>query len=356
VQTLVDFERVVAANRAFVQRCEAGSDDLLAHLGSTSDARDLEAVRRALGEDRISLYGNSGGTPIMERYAELYPAHVRALYLDSVLDYGAGDRATRRAFADTYEAAFQEFAAWCRGDARCALHGQDPVQVWEQVTAAVDRRPIPAPRAGGTVDGDVLRGSALVAVAVPSDWVQFGQGLAQAAGGDASWFAVFWPQLFQVTAFDQVVLTAQLDILCANGYSRVPSYAALKEEQRELRAAAPEVGWFSAVVGIGGNGPVSCQGFPAPVDPPRPVHWHGSFPVLVVNANVDNATPYALAAAEQRHIPNSVLLTLNRVHGHGAYLSNYSSCIDAAVERYLFELHLPPSGTVCQPDQPVPGA
>ena len=26
----------------------------------------------------------------MERYAELYRAHVRALYLDSVLDYGAG--------------------------------------------------------------------------------------------------------------------------------------------------------------------------------------------------------------------------------------------------------------------------
>jgi hypothetical protein len=110
------------------------------------------------------------------------------------------------------------------------------------------------------------------------------------------------------------------------------------------------------VVGIGADGPVTCQGFPAPVDPPRPVSWHGSFPVLVVNANVDNATPYELAAAEQRQIPGSVLLTLNRVQGHGAYLSDYSSCIDVAVERYLFELHLPPSGTVCQPDQPVPGA
>jgi hypothetical protein len=67
----------------------------------------------------------------------------------------------------------------------------------------------------------------------------------------------------------------------------------------------------------------------------------------------DRGTPYSLAVAEQRQIPHSVLLTLDGL-GHAAYLGGHSSCINAAVERYLFDLQLPPPGTVCQLDSPGP--
>jgi pimeloyl-ACP methyl ester carboxylesterase len=53
---------------------------------STADhAADLDAVRQALGFDKIGLYGVSYGTKLAMAYALAYPDHVERLLLDSVL-------------------------------------------------------------------------------------------------------------------------------------------------------------------------------------------------------------------------------------------------------------------------------
>lgn len=52
---------------------------------TTSDAiRDLDAVRAALGVDKINLLGISYGTRVAQQYARRYPQHTRTLVLDSV--------------------------------------------------------------------------------------------------------------------------------------------------------------------------------------------------------------------------------------------------------------------------------
>jgi len=47
--------------------------------------RDLEAVRAALGHERINLYGVSYGTRVAQHYARRYPRRARALVLDGVV-------------------------------------------------------------------------------------------------------------------------------------------------------------------------------------------------------------------------------------------------------------------------------
>jgi len=47
--------------------------------------RDLDDVRRALGYDRINLYGVSYGTRVAQHYARRYSEHVRAMVLDGVV-------------------------------------------------------------------------------------------------------------------------------------------------------------------------------------------------------------------------------------------------------------------------------
>ena len=47
--------------------------------------RDLEAVRAALGHERINLYGVSYGTRVAQHYARRYPQRTRALVLDGVV-------------------------------------------------------------------------------------------------------------------------------------------------------------------------------------------------------------------------------------------------------------------------------
>src|SRR5436190_10519725 len=54
---------------------------------STRDhADDIDAVRRALGVDKIALEGTSYGTQLSVAYALTYPSHVERLILDSVAD------------------------------------------------------------------------------------------------------------------------------------------------------------------------------------------------------------------------------------------------------------------------------
>jgi pimeloyl-ACP methyl ester carboxylesterase len=56
------------------------------HYTTADTVADFEAVRQALGIDRITLYGVSYGTDVALSYAATYPEHVERLILDSVVD------------------------------------------------------------------------------------------------------------------------------------------------------------------------------------------------------------------------------------------------------------------------------
>ena len=59
----------------------------------------MEALRRALGTDKIDLYGVSYGTKVALDYAIRYPEHVQRLLLDSVVMPGALDPYEMSSFA-----------------------------------------------------------------------------------------------------------------------------------------------------------------------------------------------------------------------------------------------------------------
>ncbi|BBF98809.1 MULTISPECIES: alpha/beta hydrolase [Pseudonocardia] len=73
------------ADASAVSACYARLGPMAGTLGAQSAAGDLEAVRRALGVDRWSLYGQSYGTLFAQAYAEQYPRAVRSVVLDSAL-------------------------------------------------------------------------------------------------------------------------------------------------------------------------------------------------------------------------------------------------------------------------------
>ena len=52
---------------------------------------DIEALRAALGVERVTLIGVSYGTFVAQAYAARYPARVERVLLDSVLDVSAWD-------------------------------------------------------------------------------------------------------------------------------------------------------------------------------------------------------------------------------------------------------------------------
>jgi pimeloyl-ACP methyl ester carboxylesterase len=72
---------------AAVRACAAKIGDRRQFYGTDDVVADIDALRRALGVDRIALDGISYGTYVGERYALAHPDHVSKLVLDSVVPH-----------------------------------------------------------------------------------------------------------------------------------------------------------------------------------------------------------------------------------------------------------------------------
>ena len=119
-------------------------------LSKTSDLRqyttsiavkDLDAVRAALGYQRINLYGSSYGTRVAQHYARRYPRTTRTLILDGVINpevvLGPG-------IALDAERALERILARCSADAHCSKAFADPMSDYRELRSRLTSAPQPA--------------------------------------------------------------------------------------------------------------------------------------------------------------------------------------------------------------------
>ncbi|MGW3960655.1 alpha/beta fold hydrolase [Amycolatopsis sp. NPDC005003] len=118
---------LLAYNAELGADCRAHSGPVFDHADTLSAVRDLDAIRAALGEDKLSFYGASYGTQVGQQCAELFPTHLRAMTIDSNMDHSMTSAARYFATATAdLEGAFNAFADWCARTANCALYGHWP--------------------------------------------------------------------------------------------------------------------------------------------------------------------------------------------------------------------------------------
>ena len=73
-------QRIEGETKAFVQRCiDKMGPDFLANVGTASVAKDLDALRAAVGDDKLNYLGYSYGTRIGAAYAEAFPGNERSI-------------------------------------------------------------------------------------------------------------------------------------------------------------------------------------------------------------------------------------------------------------------------------------
>jgi pimeloyl-ACP methyl ester carboxylesterase len=75
-----------ARGQALVAKCATEIGPSRAFYSTRDHADDIDAVRQALGVEKIALWGTSYGTQLSVAYALTYPSHVDRLLLDSVAD------------------------------------------------------------------------------------------------------------------------------------------------------------------------------------------------------------------------------------------------------------------------------
>ncbi|MFC4014336.1 alpha/beta fold hydrolase [Nonomuraea purpurea] len=322
-------------NRAAAEKCRAADPEFFDHMDSASVARDMEAIRVALGEEKLSFIANSYGGEPGFAYSRLFPGRVRAM----VFDGAANPYQDRAQIWLLHEKSFTRFAAWCAATTTCALHGQNVGEVWQALIARADRVPVPvkgeSPEAA--YSGFDIKEAAAPSVISPGPepefprWTQLAEAIKRAADGDASGFAGYVRQAKKspkVPSFVSMNMTHCLDGL---GFRDYEEYRKKRSEGERL---LPNLAWTELWH------PLACVGWPAPAtNPPAPLPAKELPPYLSVGSWTED--PEAIA----RLVPGSVAVQY-QWNGHALYNSGVP-CIIAHVNRYLISLRLPAPGTVC---------
>jgi pimeloyl-ACP methyl ester carboxylesterase len=327
---------LVAGFRQFAAGCEKASAAVLPHIGSVDAARDLERLRLALGDSGLTYMGQSYGSLLGLTYASMFPTHVRAMVLDSVIDPALSFDQITQGQATGFEASLQSFFSWCAGTSTCPWHtGADPTANLVAQIGASAANPVPAGngRAAGAGElYDALLGGLYSRV----DWPELGDALAADAAGNGAPVVTMSDNYNKNGSPNGSDAAVAIDCLDHPVSHDIATYGSLAEQSKQ---SAPVFGPLLAW------GEASCAVWPAPATRPvGPVAADGAPPILVIGTTADPATPYQWAVNVAHELQHGVLLTRDGVD-HVAYF--YSPCVRNDVQTYFVSGVTPPPGTTC---------
>ena len=341
IRTPAGFAGAKAAAAAIAEACTSKYGAALAQFNTVQTARDMQQIRQAVGDPRMTYLGFSYGTELGAQYAHMFPGTIRAMVLDGAVD-PLTDGIT--AFADQvqgFESAFDQFAAWCKRQSPCKSLG-DPRQAVYTIAARAKESPIPssAPSETRKATSSLVYTGVLSALYSQDRWSTLGNALLSAEHNDSAGLlelADEYNQRYQgnyTNLFD-----ANLTISC-NDSKPGPTDATIRATTAQWVRKYPMFGlWFAASL-------FQCQAWqPKRTIPPLPTARTAAHPILVVGNLHDPATPYQGAKDLSKTLGRAQLLTWDG-EGHTSYGGN-SSCIDNYVNQYLISGQLPPAGKVC---------
>ncbi|MCP2332345.1 alpha/beta hydrolase [Actinoalloteichus caeruleus] len=336
--SLPEYVQLLRHNREVGLGCRAESGRLVDHMDTGSVARDVDAIRAALGEEQISWLGLSYGTEIGLLYAELYPERVRAMVLDGAVDHSLDPFTAARDEAVATEAALGRFADWCAGSSDCVLRHREVVEEVRRLLDTAEESGVWNSDAGRSATATEVTAGIYGYLNLRDMWPALAEAVAEALdpeGPDAA-------SLVSATMFVSPGYPAYRIVGCHDFTAGTPTYAAMREQRRALRELAP-VMWRYTEFSDFASG---CAGWPVePANPPREHQVSGTPTVLVATSAHDPATPAHWAEALAAQFEDARLLTFDG-DGHTAALN--SGCAREHEARYLIDLEPPPEGLVCR--------
>ncbi|NIH99084.1 alpha/beta hydrolase [Mycolicibacterium fluoranthenivorans] len=332
--------------RQHAQKClDRVGAPFLAGMSTENTARDMDAVRAALGEEKLNFFGYSYGTRLGTAYAEQFPDRVRAMMLDGVVDQFTDPLADEIVSAAGFQQAFDAYASDCASQPDCPL-GVDPAQSVVRFRELVDPladEPARTADPRGLSYQDAMTGVD-AALYDSEDWPRLTDGLtALARGHDADDLLELADEYSER---DEEGHYANLEdafdaVHCADDlYPNDPAVWA--ENDRAVRRAAP----YKSYGEFTGFAPRPlCVFWPVqPTVAPHPVTSPGPGKVVVVSTTGDPATPYQVGVdvAAQLGAP---LITFNGDQHTVAFSGN--RCIDKPLEALFIDLTQPPADLHC---------
>jgi len=327
--TLDERAALAAAAQAVADECAATEGERLAHLGTWEVARDVEVIRRALGEPQLSFVGLSYGTLIGLLWAEAYPQSVRALVLDGVVDPATGGEVVSREQLEAIDAVFAAMDASCAADPACPLSAAGGLLAGYD---ELNRRLEDGAGRGSGVGPTQLAYAAFFATYGSEHWPRLWAAVETGLRGDLSGIAAMARSFTGLVEYAPFALVTCLDGPHPEGFD------AWQAEADELAVESPRFGRSVS------NELLPCAWWPPSRYAPHRVVAPGSPPVLVIGSTGDAATPFEQAAGVAHSLASGALLTVD-IDGHVAL--GASACATEAATRYLVDLAVPAPAARC---------
>ncbi|OZM69997.1 hydrolase [Amycolatopsis antarctica] len=303
---------------------------MLPHLSTANAARDMDRIREALGEEKISYHGASYGTHLGAVYSTLFPERTDRISLDSSVPPGGLDSEGGRLIGRGVQDRFPDFAKYAAAHPEHGL-GSTPEEITAKYFELAERLD-EKPQQG--LDGALFR------------LVTFGHLYRDA---QLPMLAELWKAIEsnqpqpdpEVPPFQSDnSFASHLYTICNDAdWSRsVPSYQADVEVDR---IRYPMFGAATANIR-------PCAFWPsAPVEPPVQVGDRGPSNVLMVQNLRDPATPLAGAEKLRDALGRRARIVTADQGGHGAYLYGANQCANDTVTTFLTTGQRPAQDRAC---------
>ncbi|OEU98921.1 aminopeptidase [Streptomyces qinglanensis] len=330
--------------KEYADGCQERSGELLPQLTTPNAARDLDVIRAALGDKKLNYLGVSYGTYMGAVYAELFPRHIRRMITDSIVN-----PSRRKIWYDVnldQDVAFQtrwnDWKKWVAEHDDVYGIGSTPQKVeaaWRELRATAEKHPI-----GGKVGPAELLGVFQSAPYYDSAWARVASVWSAYRNGDEQ-------PLIDAGAPDMSDVAGNKASENGNAvYNAVecndakwPSrWRTWDRDNTRLHAKYPFLTWANAWM----NYP--CAVWPVKQHRPLEIRARTSYPVLMVQATRDAATPYPGGVELHKRLKGSRLITEKGAGSHG--ITNLkNSCINERVDAYLLKGTVDRKDVTCGP-------
>jgi pimeloyl-ACP methyl ester carboxylesterase len=326
--------------RAYASACE---DPLQPFVGTLQHVRDMERVRRALGEPVMNFVGISYGSWVGAFYAATYPSHAGRIVLDSVMNFAGTFEDQVGAFPAERQALFARYAL------RPALAHPLLYGIGSDAKATMARFRAMPHQARHMWASVISAPSHLVAALTLADWMR-------GDGDPTSERLIARAQSYVFStdpATDQSIREAARELASRIGQNEDPTLGGLvdlsvyhavicgdspwRKDQKALRSMANEIG---ARYPAANGGPVmtglTCLHWSAqPRWRPALTELAKAPPLLMIQAEFDPATPYTGAMQAFNASPGAYMVVARGARSHGLFGASATPCVEHAVGRFL---------------------
>ncbi|WP_457032504.1 alpha/beta hydrolase [Kitasatospora sp. P5_F3] len=366
--TSTEITGTLAATKDYTDACGRNAGELIKHMSTLNVVRDLDRMRQAVGDSKLTYAGFSYGTLIGATYANMYPSKVRALIIDGNVDPQlrlANGLEYDRERAEGFELSLDAFLSRCQaaGAPRCAFAEGDTRAKFDAIRDHLRTDPVTLPD-GSTVTLSTFTSqvaNALYAQSRQAPLARSLQALDQAINAQPSIAARSAQAVEPSEASALAVLApnALREAPAETPYSSDDSYYGVNCQDkpypsnpklfpliaRAWELGSPTFGRYQAF-----DGP-ACSTWPAPARQVErytgPWNKRTANPVMVVGNLYDPATQYKFAQNMQRELSNAVLVSVDVVE-HCAV--GRSKALSALVTSYLVDQVAPQPGQLLKPD------